>query len=392
MDKCQLKVTAEAQWCQPPKPFTNSQAASHFATTSVPIDSASRMKSAAAFATFVALSLCVVGSEEVPNAPALRGLRVESDTPTVHETTDESKKDRRRRHHHHHVKKVKKIAIPVPVGVPQFIPVPISVPSTVVASSDTATIVASSTNVAAGATASGAIGSGISSTAAASGTEPVTPAPTTANGRPAATPAATVTRPSRPTPAPTRSASADLPSGRQQPGDATPSRDAGVTGDLSSRPTAGRANNAFGAGPNALGTSRGLPASGGSLGENPTDNHSFGFGGSNRMAGFGGVMFGGAGGFNGNGVGNNFGQRTAFGPRNGFGQQQVGIGPQGGNAFGGTAAQGAMASFGQGGNNGLSRSPPTGFGSAALGGSNAIGSSNAMGGRRLNRRDVQRRR
>ncbi|CAI5720214.1 unnamed protein product [Hyaloperonospora brassicae] len=357
-------------------------------TTSVPIDTASRMKSAAAFATFVALSLCVVGSEEVPNAPALRGLRVESDTPTVHETTDESKKERRRHHHHHHhVKKVKKIAIPVPVGVPRFIPVPISVPSTVVASSDTATIVDSSTNVAAGATASGAVGSRISSTAAASGTEPVTPAPTTANGRPAATAAATVTRPSRPTPAPTRSASAGLPSGRQQqPGDATPSRDAGVIGDLSSRPTAGRANNAFGAGPNALGTSRGLPASGGSLGENPTDNRGFGFGGSNRMASFGGGMFGGAGGFNGNGVGNNFGQRAGFGPRNGFGQQQVGIGPQIGSAFGGTAAQGAMASFGQGGNNGFSRSPPTGFGSAALGGSNA------MGGRRLTRRDVQRRR
>lgn len=342
------------------------------------------MKSAAAFATFVALSLCVVGSEEVPNAPALRGLRVDSDTPTVQENTDESRKDR---HHHHHIKKVKKIAVPVPVGVPQFIPVPISVPSTVAASSNTATIVDSSTNVAAGATASGAIGSGISSTATASGTEPVTPAPTTANGLPAATPAATVTRPSRPTPAPTRSASAALPSGLQQPGDATPSRDAGVTGDLSSRSTAGGTNNAFGAGLNALGTSRGLPASGGgSLGENPADNRGFGFGGSNRMDGFGGGMFGGARGFNGNGVGNTFGQRMGFGPRNGFGQQQMGIGAQGGNAFGGVAGQGAMASFGQGGNNGLSRNPPTGFGSAALGGSNA------MGGRRLNRRDIQRRR
>ncbi|KAG6941853.1 hypothetical protein JG688_00018440, partial [Phytophthora aleatoria] len=94
------------------------------------------MKSAAAFATFLALSL-FVATDGVHAAPALRGLRPNADTQATED--DESRKD----HHHHHVKvvkKVKKIAIPVPVEVPQFIPVPVSVPSTVVASSNNAVV------------------------------------------------------------------------------------------------------------------------------------------------------------------------------------------------------------------------------------------------------------
>ena len=99
------------------------------------------MKSAAALATFVALGM-FVATESAPNAPALRGLRINADASTVEEDADEGRKD-----HHHHVKKVKKIAIPMPVEVPQFIPVPVSIPSTVVASSDTA-VVGSTTNIA----------------------------------------------------------------------------------------------------------------------------------------------------------------------------------------------------------------------------------------------------
>ncbi|ETL80190.1 hypothetical protein L917_19295 [Phytophthora nicotianae] len=95
------------------------------------------MKTAAAFATFLALSL-FVASDEVQATPSLRGLRVNADTQATED--DESRKD----HHHHHVKKVvkkvKKIAIPVPVPVevPQLIPVPVSVPSAVVANSNNA--------------------------------------------------------------------------------------------------------------------------------------------------------------------------------------------------------------------------------------------------------------
>ncbi|ETL26938.1 hypothetical protein L916_19476, partial [Phytophthora nicotianae] len=95
------------------------------------------MKSAAAFATFLALGL-FAASDEVQATPSLRGLRVNADTQATED--DESRKD------HHHVKKavkkVKKIAIPVPVPVevPQLIPVPVSVPSAVVANSNNAVV------------------------------------------------------------------------------------------------------------------------------------------------------------------------------------------------------------------------------------------------------------
>uniref|UniRef100_A0AAV1TY11 Uncharacterized protein n=1 Tax=Peronospora matthiolae TaxID=2874970 RepID=A0AAV1TY11_9STRA len=324
------------------------------------------MKSATTFATIVALSLCVV-SESVPNTPELRRRLADADTPTVQEEADESRKDRR--HHHHHVKKVKKIAIPVPVEVPQFIPVPVSA-------------------------ATGAIGSAGAGAATSTGPGAVTPAPTTANASPAATPAATMTSQSRATPAPTRSASSvGIPSVSQQPRGVAQPRGAGVTGDLSSRPTVGSPSNALGGGLGAPSTTAaasgagGFPANSGSLGEVPTSNRGGNFGGASGMGGFGGGMFGGVGGqtFSGNGMGDNFSQRMGFGQRNGFGQQ-LGIGAQGGNTVGRIPGQGAMTNFGQVGNNGLSRHNLPGFAGAAPGGGNAIG------GRRLSRRDVQRRR
>ena len=73
------------------------------------------------------------------------------------------------------------------------------------------------------------------------------------------------------------------------------------------------------------------------------------------------------------------------GQRNGFGQQ-MGIGTQDGNAFGRIPGQGAMTNFGQVGNNGLSRNNLPGSAGVARGGGNAIG------GRRLSRREIQRRR
>uniref|UniRef100_A0AAV1TUA5 Uncharacterized protein n=1 Tax=Peronospora matthiolae TaxID=2874970 RepID=A0AAV1TUA5_9STRA len=347
------------------------------------------------------MSLCVV-SESVPNTPELRRRLVDADTPTVQEEADESRKDRR--HHHHHVKKVKKIAIPVPVEVPQFIPVPVSVPSTVVASSDTTAVVGTSTNVASTTVAStnvaatgaatGAIGSAGAGAATSTGPGAVTPAPTTANASPAATPAATMTSQSRATPAPTTSASSvGIPSVSQQPRGVAQPRGAGVTGDLSSRPTVGSPSNALGGGLGAPSTTAaaagagGFPANSGSLGEGPTSNRGGNFGGASGMGGFGGGMFGGVGGqtFSGNGMGDSFSQRMGFGQRNGS-VQQLGIGAQGGNEVGRMLGQGAMMNFGQVGNNGLSRNNLPGFAGAAPGGGNAIG------GRRLSRRDVHRRR
>ncbi|CAI5725125.1 unnamed protein product [Peronospora farinosa] len=194
------------------------------------------MKPAATFARIMAVG-AFIAAESAPNAPALRGLRMNADIPTVKENTEESRKG-----HHHHVKKVKKvkkIAIPVPVEVPHFIPVPVSIPSTVIAGSNTA-VVDSTTNVASTNVAS----TNVASTNAASnnvvaagtnvalGSAAVTPAPTTANVRPVATPAPTVTRGSRATPAPTNVASAD-PSPAQQPRAAAAipqSGDAGIAG------------------------------------------------------------------------------------------------------------------------------------------------------------------
>ena len=232
--------------------------------------------------------------------------------PTVEENAEEGRKG-----HHHHVKKVKKvkkIAIPVPVEVPHFIPVPVSIPSTVVAGSNTA-VVDSTTNVASTNVASNnvvATGSNV-----ALGPAAVTPAPTTTNGRPVATPAPTVTRASRATPAPTDFTSAD-PSRAQTPGAAAAvpqSGDAGITG-VPSSPGFGNNNNAVGAGLGASGASDGFPADFGRFGGNPTDTIGGGFGDGNQMPGVGGGMFGGAsasmGGFNGNGA-NGFGQQMRFG-------------------------------------------------------------------------------
>ncbi|KAF1330782.1 hypothetical protein FI667_g4651, partial [Globisporangium splendens] len=81
---------------------------------------------------------------------------------------------------------VKKIAIPVPVEVPQYILIPISQPSTVVASSNAVT--SSPTNAAGAAGAPGALGE-------------ATPAPTLPGERSQATPAPSAPR--QPTPAPT---------------------------------------------------------------------------------------------------------------------------------------------------------------------------------------------
>ncbi|CAH0519991.1 unnamed protein product [Peronospora belbahrii] len=213
------------------------------------------MKPAATFATFLALSM-FVATDSAPNAPVLRSLRMNADIPAVKEDTDESRKD----HHHHHVKKVKKIAIPVPVEVPQIIPVPVSIPSTVVASSDTA-VVDSTTNVVSNNVAATDV---VAPVALGTNVAPVpgaaTPAPTSVNGRPAAASAATVTRPSRATPAPTRSFASVGPSRSQQPGAASAvpqSGDVGMAG-APSPPGFGNNNNALGAGLGAPGAAGGL--------------------------------------------------------------------------------------------------------------------------------------
>ena len=347
---------------QPLSSLTNLRATNQSPT---PTDVQFTMKSAATFATFLALGI-LVATENAPSAPALRGLRINADTTAVEDSVDESRKD----HHHHHVKKVKKIAIPVPVKVPQFIPVPVSIPSPVVASSNTA-VIGSSTNVA-------------SNNVVASGTNiapggAVTPAPTTVSRRPAATPAPTATQRSRATPAPTNFASTG-PSGAQQPGAAVAvprSGDAGIA-EVPSSQGFGNNNNVFGPGLGASGAAGGFPTNNGGFGANPIGALNGGFGGGNRMPGFGGGgMSGGAGAgmgdFNRNGAG-------------GFGQQ-MGFGAQGGNAFGG---QGVMGNFGQTGNNGFAGGQP-GFGQPGFGGA-PIDGGNAFGGGNFNRRERQRRR
>ncbi|KAE9112204.1 hypothetical protein PF010_g10524, partial [Phytophthora fragariae] len=85
------------------------------------------MKSATTIAVFLALRVLAVtgGAQPLPNTPALRGLRQSAGTPAT-EDDEGWKNDDHHQQHHHHVKKVKKIAIPVPVEVPQYIPVPVS--------------------------------------------------------------------------------------------------------------------------------------------------------------------------------------------------------------------------------------------------------------------------
>ncbi|KAF4144486.1 hypothetical protein GN958_ATG06334 [Phytophthora infestans] len=354
------------------------------------------MKTAAAFATFLALSL-FVSTNEVQATPALRGLRSNADDSQATED-DESRKD-----HHHHVKvvkKVKKIAIPVPVAVevPQFIPVPISAPSAVIASSNNAIV--SSNNNAVAAPGPGAVGPGAPGAPGPGAPGPATPAPTTPSGQPAPTPAATSNGRSRPTPAPTNGGVSgnQLPaaptnggaSGDQVPAAPVTAPQGGGAGMSGVPPSSGFGNgNAFGAGLGATSAGRGIPANGGAfggaIGNNPgfAGNGMSGFGGVNRMGAPGGGMFGGpvagmGGGLNGNG-GGGFGQPTGFRM-------------QGGSTFGGFGGQGAMGNFGQAGNNGLAGAAggrgQLGFGGAAPGG---FGGGNALGGG-FDRRERWRRR
>ena len=265
------------------------------------------MKTAAAFAAIVSVAVFIT-TDEIQATPSVRGLRSTAENQPTHE--DESSKGHHHRHMKNVVKKVTKIAIPVPVGVPQYIPVPINVPSSVIASSNTA-VVSSSNNAVVG-TSTAAAGAGA---AGGSAFGLVTPAPTTPNGRPVATPAPTTpasTIPASTTPAPTNVANANTHNGQQPaiPVSGTQNGDLGTAG-IPTFSNVGGSNNAIGGG--ALG--------GGMFGDRGA-----------RMSGR----------LNGNGVGD-FGQQMSFGT-------------QGGNTFGGFGGQNAMGTFGQGGNNGFGRS------------------------------------
>ncbi|KAF1794493.1 hypothetical protein GQ600_12698 [Phytophthora cactorum] len=229
--------------------------------------------------------------------PALRGLRPNADTQATED--DESRKD----HHHHHVKvvkKVKKIAIPVPVEVPQFIPVPVSVPSTVVASSNNAVVSSNNNVVAAPVPVLLARVLQCTRRPRPSAPGPATPAPTTLGGRPAPT-----LRP-------------------RQLEDQGP-RQHRLTWPMEALLV--------------LNYQHPKVAVQAWLEFHPRQA-SEGFGGANRMGALGGVGGPGA------GMGGGFWKRWwCFG-------QQMGPGMQGGNTFGGFGGQGAMGSVGQAGNNG----------------------------------------
>ncbi|KAE9306205.1 hypothetical protein PR003_g21298 [Phytophthora rubi] len=84
------------------------------------------MKSVVTIAALLHVALNVLavtdGAQPASSAPAVRSLRQSADMPT---TGGDEEWMAHHQHHHHHVKKVKKIAIPVPVEVPQYIPVPV---------------------------------------------------------------------------------------------------------------------------------------------------------------------------------------------------------------------------------------------------------------------------
>ncbi|KAE9306207.1 hypothetical protein PR003_g21296 [Phytophthora rubi] len=258
------------------------------------------MKSVVTIAALLHVALNVLavtdGAQPASSAPAVRSLRQSADMPT---TEGDEEWMAHHQHHHHHVKKVKKIAIPVPVEVPQYIPVPVNVPSTVVANSNTAVVALEQ------------------------------PECLVHLERPEEHPERLGHLPPL-----LRQLRADVPQQPQLPRPA-----AQQLGAFSSPAGIPGGNNALGAGPAGLGAAGanggGFPAAGGAFGGNPMGGFGAGtpmggigggFGAGNR---FGGGMLGGAGagmsdgGFSGNGV--------------------SGFGAQGGNALGG---QGAMGNFG----------------------------------------------